>query len=61
MNIITSVESFIQPPKSVTKINSAEKLEKLEEKKRHEEDARRKKEEALRLQIEEKRRYIKIL
>ncbi|KAL6258728.1 hypothetical protein P5V15_010678 [Pogonomyrmex californicus] len=52
-NIVTGVESFIQPPKSITKTNS---VEKLEEKKRHEEDARKKREEALRLQTEEKRR-----
>ncbi|XP_012541233.1 inner centromere protein A [Monomorium pharaonis] len=52
-NIVTNVESFIQPPKSMTKTNS---VEKLEEKKRHEEDARKKRDEALRLQTEEKRR-----
>ncbi|XP_011647920.1 inner centromere protein-like isoform X2 [Pogonomyrmex barbatus] len=52
-NIVTGVESFIQPPKSITKTNS---VEKLEEKKRHEEDARKKREETLRLQTEEKRR-----
>jgi len=51
------VDSFIQAPKSITKINS---VEKLEEKRRHEEDARKKREEALRLQTEEKRRYVKI-
>jgi magnesium-transporting ATPase (P-type) len=33
-------------------------VEKLEEKRRQEEDAKRKREEALRLQTEEKRRYI---
>lgn len=52
-NIVTNVESFIQPPKSISKTNS---VEKLEEKRRHEEDARKKREEALRLQTEEKRR-----
>ncbi|XP_039313427.1 trichohyalin isoform X2 [Solenopsis invicta] len=54
-NIVTNVESFIyhQPPKSITKTNS---VEKLEEKKRYEEDARKKREETLRLQTEEKRR-----
>lgn len=52
-NIVTGVESFIQPPKSITKTNSAEKLE---EKMRYEDDARKKREEALRLQTEEKRR-----
>lgn len=52
-NIVTNVESFIQPPKSISKTNS---VERLEEKKRHEEDARKKREEALRLQTEEKRR-----
>lgn len=58
MNIVTGMDTFIQLPKSVTKTNS---VEKLEEKRRHEEDARKKREEALRLQTEEKRRYIKIL
>lgn len=54
-NIITSVESLIQAPKSVNKHNS---LDKIDEKKRklNEEDARKKREEALRLQTEEKRR-----
>lgn len=54
-NIITSVESLIQAPKSVSKRNS---LDKIDEKKRklNEEDARKKREEALRLQTEEKRR-----
>lgn len=54
-NIITSVESLIQAPKSVNKRNS---LDKIDEKKRklNEEDARKKREEALRLQTEEKRR-----
>ncbi|CAL7945387.1 unnamed protein product [Xylocopa violacea] len=54
-NIITTMESFIQPPKSVSKRNS---LDKLDEKKRklNDEDARKKREEALRLQTEEKRR-----
>lgn len=55
MNIITNVDSFIQPPKSVTKTNSAEKLE---DKKRYEEDARKKRDEGLRLMTEEKRRYM---
>lgn len=48
------MDSFIQVPKSITKTNS---VEKLEEKKRYEEDARKKREETLRLQTEEKRRY----
>ncbi|XP_018367627.1 PREDICTED: inner centromere protein A isoform X2 [Trachymyrmex cornetzi] len=56
-NIVIGVESFIQPitklPKTITTSNS---VEKLEEKKRHEEDARKKKDEALRLQTEEKKR-----
>ncbi|EZA58880.1 hypothetical protein DMN91_010838 [Ooceraea biroi] len=52
-NIITSVDSFVPPPKSINKTNS---VDKLEEKKRQEEDARKKREEALRLQTEEKRR-----
>lgn len=54
-NIITSVDSFIQQPKSVSKRNS---LEKQEEKKRklNDEDAKKKREEALRLLTEEKRR-----
>ncbi|CAL1689103.1 unnamed protein product [Lasius platythorax] len=52
-NIVTNVDSFIQPPKSISKANS---VEKLEDKRRHEEDARKKREEALKLQTEEKRR-----
>ncbi|XP_031847983.1 inner centromere protein [Nomia melanderi] len=54
-NIITSVESFIQSGKPVSKRNS---LDKTEEKKRklNDEDARKKRDEALRLQTEEKRR-----
>ncbi|XP_017893033.1 inner centromere protein-like [Ceratina calcarata] len=54
-NIITSVDSFIQHPKSVSKRNS---LEKQEEKRRklNDEDAKKKREETLRLQTEEKRR-----
>ncbi|XP_018395516.1 PREDICTED: inner centromere protein A [Cyphomyrmex costatus] len=52
-NIISSVESFIQPSKNIATSNS---IEKLEEKKRHEEDARKKKDEALRLLTEEKKR-----
>ncbi|XP_018352102.1 PREDICTED: inner centromere protein A-like isoform X1 [Trachymyrmex septentrionalis] len=52
-NIVTGVESFIQPSKTITTSNS---VEKLEEKRRHEEDARKKKDEALRLQTEEKKR-----
>lgn len=52
-NIISNIDSFIQPPKNMNKINS---VEKLEDKRRHEEDARKKREEALRLQTEEKKR-----
>ena len=54
-NIVTSVESFLQPPKSVNKRNS---IERLEEKKRkmNDEDAKKKREDALRQQTEEKRR-----
>ena len=54
-NIITSMDSFLQPPKSVNKRNS---IERLEEKKRkmHDEDAKKKREDALRQQTEEKRR-----
>ncbi|XP_014478371.1 PREDICTED: trichohyalin isoform X2 [Dinoponera quadriceps] len=52
VNIVTSVESFIQAPKTV-KDSSADKLE---DKRRHEEDALKKRKEALRLQTEEKRR-----
>ena len=54
-NIITSMESFLQPPKSVNKRNS---IERLEEKKRkmNDEDAKKKREDALRQQMEEKRR-----
>ncbi|XP_076749010.1 inner centromere protein isoform X2 [Xylocopa sonorina] len=54
-NIITTMESFIQPPKSVSKRNS---LDKIDDKKRklNDEDAKKKREEALRLQTEEKRR-----
>lgn len=51
---MTNVDSFIQAPKTVSKNNSAEKLE---EKRRQEEDATRKKNEALRLQTEKIRRY----
>ncbi|KMQ85166.1 inner centromere protein b, partial [Lasius niger] len=50
-NIVTSVDSFIQPPKSINKANSV----KLEDKRRHEEDARKKREEGLRLRTEEER------
>ncbi|XP_071867896.1 inner centromere protein [Bombus fervidus] len=55
-NIITSMESLIQAPKSVSKRNSLDKV--LDEKKRklNDEDARRKREEALRLQTEERKR-----
>ncbi|XP_003491605.1 trichohyalin [Bombus impatiens] len=55
-NIITSVESLIQAPKSVSKRNSLDKV--VEEKKRklNDEDAKRKREEALRLQTEERKR-----
>ncbi|XP_076179712.1 inner centromere protein [Ptiloglossa arizonensis] len=54
-NIITSIDSFIQSAKSVSKQNS---VEKVEEKKRkmNDEDARKKRDDALRLQTEEKRR-----
>ncbi|XP_078044030.1 inner centromere protein isoform X2 [Augochlora pura] len=54
-NVITSVESFIQPSKMANKRNS---LDKLDEKKRkmNDEDARKKRDDALRLQTEEKRR-----
>ncbi|XP_033322764.1 inner centromere protein isoform X2 [Megalopta genalis] len=54
-NVITSVESFIQPSKTVNKRNS---LDKLDDKRRklNDEDARKKRDEALRLQTEEKRR-----
>ncbi|XP_020278999.1 inner centromere protein isoform X2 [Pseudomyrmex gracilis] len=53
-NIITSVESFIQP-KSVSKTNSVEQLDE-EKKKRSEDDARKKRDEALRQMAEEKKR-----
>ncbi|XP_076231859.1 inner centromere protein isoform X2 [Calliopsis andreniformis] len=54
-NIITSVDSFVQAPKSVNRRNS---IDKLEEKKRklNDDNARKKREEALRTQMEEKRR-----
>ncbi|EFN78802.1 hypothetical protein EAI_14357 [Harpegnathos saltator] len=52
-NIVTTVDSFIQIPKIASKNNSAEKLE---DKKRYEEDALKKRKETLRLQMEEKRR-----
>ncbi|KAL0125200.1 hypothetical protein PUN28_004380 [Cardiocondyla obscurior] len=52
-NIVTNVDSFIPPPKNITKINS---FERLDEKRRHEEDARKKREETLKLLMEEKRR-----
>ncbi|EFN73430.1 hypothetical protein EAG_11705 [Camponotus floridanus] len=55
-NIVSNIDSFIQPPKSISKANSIEKLEKLEDKRRHEEDARKKREETLRLLTEEKKR-----
>lgn len=51
INIITSMDSFLQPPKSVNKRNSEDKKRKL-----NDDDARKKREEALRLQTEEKRR-----
>ncbi|XP_011883018.1 PREDICTED: inner centromere protein-like isoform X2 [Vollenhovia emeryi] len=52
-NVITGMESFIQPLKSATKINS---VDRVEEKRRQEEDAKKKREETLRLLTEEKRR-----
>ena len=54
-NIITSMESFLQHPKSVNKRNS---IDRLEEKKRkmNDEDAKKKREDAMRQQTEEKRR-----
>ncbi|KAM0732418.1 Inner centromere protein A [Formica fusca] len=52
-NIVSNIDSFIQPPKSISKATS---VEKLEDKRRHEEDAKKKREEALRLQTEEKKR-----
>ncbi|XP_025262440.1 inner centromere protein [Camponotus floridanus] len=55
-NIVSNIDSFIQPPKSISKANSIEKLEKLGDKRRHEEDARKKREETLRLLTEEKKR-----
>lgn len=51
---MTNLESFIQAPKTASKNNSADKLE---DKRRHEEDALKKRKEALRLLTEEKRRY----
>lgn len=50
------MESLIQAPKSVSKRNSLDKV--VEEKKRklNDEDAKRKREEALRLQTEERKR-----
>ncbi|XP_050446520.1 calponin homology domain-containing protein DDB_G0272472-like [Cataglyphis hispanica] len=52
-NIVSNIDSFIQPPKSISKATS---VEKLEDKRRHEEDVKKKREEALRLQTEEKKR-----
>ncbi|XP_076665269.1 inner centromere protein isoform X2 [Andrena cerasifolii] len=54
-NIITSMESFLQPTKSVNKRNS---IERLEEKKRkmNDEDLKKKREDALKQAMEEKRR-----
>ncbi|XP_070159069.1 inner centromere protein A [Polyergus mexicanus] len=52
-NIVSNIDSFIQPPKNISKATS---VEKLEDKRRHEEDARKKREEVLRLQTEEKKR-----
>lgn len=56
MNIVPPgiIESFIQAPKTASKNNSADKLE---DKKRQEEDPLKKRKEALRLQMEEKKRY----
>lgn len=56
-NIVTNVDSFIQPMKSIKKANS---VEKLDEKKRQEEDVKKKRDEALRLLMEEKKKYLKI-
>ncbi|XP_015436770.1 PREDICTED: inner centromere protein B-like isoform X2 [Dufourea novaeangliae] len=54
-NIITSMESFIQPTKSVSKRNSPDKTEDRK-RKLNDEDARKKRDEALRIVTEEKRR-----
>ncbi|XP_032671629.1 golgin subfamily A member 6-like protein 1 [Odontomachus brunneus] len=52
-NIVITMESFVQVPKTASKNNSADKLE---DKRRHEEDAMKKRKEALKLLTEEKRR-----
>lgn len=56
MNIVPAgiIESFIQAPKTASKNNS---VDKLEDKKRQEEDPLKKRKEVLRLQMEEKKRY----
>ena len=57
-NIVTNVDSFIQAKGSAQKTRSDEKM--LEEKRRRqqEEDAKRKRDEALKAQMEEKKRFI---
>lgn len=55
-NILTSVESLIPIPKTASKQNSIDKIEETKRKQINDENARRKRDEALRLQTEEKRR-----
>ncbi|XP_046475217.1 inner centromere protein A isoform X1 [Neodiprion pinetum] len=54
-NIIMNVDSFLQSNKRAQKLSLAEKFEE-KRRKVHDEDARRKKEEALKIQAEEKKR-----
>ena len=54
-NIITSMDSFLQPPKSVNKCNSTGKVE-GKKRKLNDDDAKKKREEVLRLLTEEKKR-----
>lgn len=54
-NIITSMDSFLQPSKSVNTRNSIDKTDD-KKRKQNDDDARKKREEALRLVTEEKRR-----
>lgn len=54
-NIVTSMDSFIQPTKPASKRNSVDKIEERK-RKLNDEDARKKREDALKLQTEEKRR-----
>lgn len=56
-NIVTSVDSFIQPARMLTKSNSNDNLAE-KRRKVNDEDAKRKREETLKALSEEKRRYV---